>query len=208
VGGGLFLRRAVRRNPAWTAGFSGPSPELFRATRGGRAQRPEHVPPMPASRRSACETSPRPPRRGRRLDWERGGSLLVFGTDGPSRPRRCPRPAGWRGAWFDANSGSRCQRSFSRRTKAAAVASVCLIGRVSPPKAETATHGFTVGKRTSGASRVGLRLPTRSRHATGRIERPILDVRALGQRRSVPDPSAIFPAPNSVREKGRLSRQD
>ena len=29
--------------------------------------------------------------------------LEDFGIDGPSRPRRCPRPAPWPGAWLDAN---------------------------------------------------------------------------------------------------------
>jgi len=78
TGGGLFLRRAVRRNPACTAGFSGPSPELFRATPAGRDQCLGHMPAMPASRRSACETSPRPPCRCGFVCWWDGSASRPF----------------------------------------------------------------------------------------------------------------------------------
>jgi len=53
----------------------------------------------------------------------RGGKASVlsegFGLGGPSRPRRGPRPAGWRGAGLDANHESRRRRFFSSSTSAA-----------------------------------------------------------------------------------------
>ena len=48
--------------------------------------------------------------------WDKYGFPIFIsngGTDGPSRPRQCPRPALWRGAGLDANFGPACRRSFS-----------------------------------------------------------------------------------------------
>ena len=66
-----------------------------------------------------------PPRRaahGMHADNIRRGSgqvpLKWPGIDGPSRPRRCPRPAPWPGAGLDANDGPSGRRSFSCSTSA------------------------------------------------------------------------------------------
>ena len=92
-----------------------------RATRADLARR-LRIRATDAQRRgaTACETSPRPPCRG---DTSAGGEKhsVIFkgngGTDGPSRPRQCPRPAGWRGTGLDANIGPARRRSFSCSTR-------------------------------------------------------------------------------------------
>ena len=69
-----------------------------------------HMPRVPASRRSPSCTNPRPPHREVHLGgWRKTFAIFKrgFGIDGPSRPRRCPRPAVTRADGLDANSGPR-----------------------------------------------------------------------------------------------------
>jgi len=78
------------------------------------------MPPVPASRRSHTRNKS-PPTLPQAPAW-RGDKYrprflnFEIGIDGPSRPRRYPRPSLWRGAGLDANVGPSCRRSFSRRT--------------------------------------------------------------------------------------------
>ena len=69
-----------------------------------RSSRADRRPP-PASRGARLRSEPQPTLPRHHLgEWRRtfAGFGLGFGLDGPSRPRRCPRPASWRGAGLDA----------------------------------------------------------------------------------------------------------
>jgi hypothetical protein len=115
-GRGLVSTAHVRLNPAWTAGFRGRSMKIRPVRAGMVRPAPQPRAAMPSTTRFAYETSPRPPRRKRHLGWRRKTGTFFkdgFGIDGPSRPRRCPRPALTPGTGPDANRGSRCRRSFS-----------------------------------------------------------------------------------------------
>ncbi len=66
---------------------------------------------MPSTARFSVSPSTRPPCRWFRpaVGTNTGSPFFkrVLGIGGPSRPRRCPRPARWRGAGLDANHASR-----------------------------------------------------------------------------------------------------
>ena len=122
VGRGLALRSRAPESSPGRLGFRGfRSFDVLRALAmlaafndvvGGPGASTRYV-PVP------CDPSPCPPcRAGIWAGGEKPSPFFLFGIgiDGPSRPRRCPRPTDWRGAGLDANFGSRCRRSFSRGT--------------------------------------------------------------------------------------------
>ena len=109
VGGGLLLRLTCDWNPAWTARIPR-APQLRRPPRARRRAafngrgwrtggfRPRR-PGSPAQQAPAHPAAATPRHvEKREAAFERG-----LGIDGPSRPRRCPRPAAWRAGGLDAN---------------------------------------------------------------------------------------------------------
>jgi hypothetical protein len=110
LGWGSALRLAIRRNPAWTAGFGGfRGFDLLRALAVGprstssRADR--RLPP--ASRGARLRSEPQPTLPRHHLgEWRKTFAVFkrCFGIDGPSSPRRCPRPTRWQGTEPDAKT--------------------------------------------------------------------------------------------------------
>ena len=114
-----------RLNSAWTAEFRGHSFKVRPRVHTGRARRHSHPPrrprrpglPSPQVHAHLAAGSPRRLGQIRLQLFSR-----YFGTVGPSRPRRCPRPTSTPGAGLDANDGPRCRRSSSCLTKRAPAA--------------------------------------------------------------------------------------
>ena len=136
----------------------------------------------PASRRSRLRSQPLPTLPRRRLGgWMKtfAGFERGFGIDGPSRPRRCPRPARWQGAGLDANDGPRRRRSFSCPTSAA-------------PSAPRAWTGAT---RRGGKTQAGYRsAESRRRWLSGTADDPSATYRPSNS------------SPKSSRSSGRLTQ--
>ena len=107
-GRGLAAPDHVRLNLAWTARFGGALVQVCTCGCGRRALgtadscreaplrpgAPAHQSPIHLVARQHLGGGRKTPS----FSWR------VFGIDGPSRPRRCPRPALWLGTGLDANS--------------------------------------------------------------------------------------------------------
>ncbi len=88
------------------------------------------------------------------------------GIDGPSRPRRSPRPSLWQGTGLDANFGPSCRRSFSCSTRHDDFGAALLgMSAARPPAPVIQNHQYPVPATEAGEQ-------VKPRSAAGAADRP------------------------------------